>query len=189
MLIALLLQTRHSIACSQRMSGSVSLQAQFLHVISNGGIFMIAQHGLMRRLSCKDALLAAAPVPEVAIPDNIRHRQATQTIATAPEPNAWLVRTEWPAQMAVLQHGVKHPDHQSLVPRNTTAEELQPCFADPMKGSVMSLADCQAKYPHMQLVSQWCCHLRTRLQAVVFVPNNIVLPVQHQLLCVFTGMF
>jgi len=120
----------------------------------------IAKHGLMRSLSCKGVLLAAAPVPELAIPDNIRHRQATQTIATAPEPNAWLVRTEWPAQMAALQHGAKHPEQQTPVPRDmhaTNAEELQPCFADPVKGSVMSLADCQAKYPHMQLVSQWCC--------------------------------
>lgn len=114
----------------------------------------------MTSLSCKGALLAAAPVPEVAIPDNIRHRQATQTFATAPEPNAWLVRTEWPAQMAALQPGAKHPEHQTLVPRDvnlTNAQELQPCFADPVKGSVMSLADCQAKYPHMQLVSQGCC--------------------------------
>jgi hypothetical protein len=114
----------------------------------------------MPSLSCEGALLAAAPVPEVAIPDNIRHRQATQTIATAPEPNAWLVRTEWPAQMAALQHGAKHLEHQILVPTDFTssdAEELQPCFADPVKGSVMSLADCQAKYPHMQLVSQRCC--------------------------------
>ncbi len=119
----------------------------------------IAKHGLMRSLSCKGALLPAAPVTEVAIPDNIRHRQATQTIATAPEPNAWLVRTEWPAQMAVLQHGAKHLEHQIPEPRDTTstdAEKLQPWFADPVKGSVMSLADCQAKYPHMQLVSQWC---------------------------------
>ena len=121
---------------------------------------MVAQHGLKTSLFCKGAMLAAAPVPEVAIPDNIRHRQATQTIATAPEPNAWLVRTEWPAQMAALQHGVKHLEHHTPVPRTTTStnvKELQPCFADPVKGSVMSLADCQATYPHMQLVSQWCC--------------------------------
>lgn len=126
----------------------------------NGSVSRVAKHGLMRSLSCKGALLPAAPVPEVAIPDNIRHRQATQTIATAPEPNAWLVRTEWPAQMAALQPGAKHVEHQTPVPRDvasTHAEKLQPCFADPVKGSVMSLADCQAKYPHMQLVSQWCC--------------------------------
>ncbi len=62
--------------------------------------------------------------------------------------------------MAALQHGAKHLEHQFPVPRDFTsndAEELQPCFADPVKGSVMSLADCQAKYPHMQLVSQRCC--------------------------------
>ncbi len=101
-------------------------------------------------------------MPEVAIPDNVRHRQATQTIATAPEPNAWLVRTEWSAQMAPLQQGAKHLEQQAPVPmvpdnNSTNAEELQPCFADPVKGSVMSLADCQAKYPHMQLVSQRSC--------------------------------
>ncbi len=118
---------------------------------------MVAQHGL-----------TVGPVGpakahcllQVAIPDNIRHRQATQTIATAPEPNAWLVRTEWPAQVAALQHGAKNLEHQFPVPRNITstdAEKLQPCFADPVKGLVMSLADCQAKYPHMQLVSQRCC--------------------------------
>ncbi|DBB12185.1 hypothetical protein WJX82_000627 [Trebouxia sp. C0006] len=116
--------------------------------------------GVARELGIPVSLLPIleAPVPELAIPENIRHRQATQTIATAPEPNAWLVRTEWPAQMAALQHGAKHPEQQTPVPRDmhaTNAEELQPCFADPVKGSVMSLADCQAKYPHMQLAAQW----------------------------------
>ena len=90
------------------------------------------------------------------MPENIRRRQATQTIATAPEPNAWLVRTEWPAHLAAQQHRHNEQGRARPVPKSSTAAEaagdLQPWFADPVKGSVMSLADCQAKYPHMDLV-------------------------------------
>ncbi|DBA94414.1 TPA: hypothetical protein ACH3X1_002013 [Trebouxia sp. C0004] len=60
--------------------------------------------------------------------------------------------------MATLQHGAKHLEHQIPVPRDivsTDTEKSQPCFADPVKGSVMSLADCEAKYPHMQLAAPW----------------------------------
>lgn len=89
----------------------------------------------------------AVPVPEVAIPDNIRRRQATQTIATAPEPSAWLLRTEWPAQLAA------DGQQQRSAPLPHESSSIQPCFVDPMKGSVMSQADCQERYPHMKMVS------------------------------------
>ena len=90
-------------------------------------------------------------MPEVAIPENIRRRQATQTIATAPEPNGWLVRTEWPAYWAAQNGQTVQPAHRTLSV-HTSVNEMQPCFVDPVKGLVMTLAECQQKYPHMQLV-------------------------------------
>lgn len=91
--------------------------------------------------------VSAAPVPEVAIPANIRRRQATQTIATAPEPAAWLLRTEWPAQFAIdacQDPALQLPDANS---------SLQPCFVNPLKASVMSQEECQKQNPHMRMVS------------------------------------
>ena len=118
---------------------------------------------------------SAALHPEVAMPEHIRRRQATQTIATAPEPCAWLVRTEWPAQLAAQQHQAQAQapskaqgqGHDALAQAGEHADadnaavQGQPWFADPLKGRLMSLADCQKQYPHMQLVRQsmFCSNL------------------------------
>ncbi len=89
--------------------------------------------------------MSAAPVPEVAA--NIKRRQATQTIATAPEPSAWLLRTEWPAQLAA--DACQDPTIQLSHADRT----LQPCFVNPLKASVMSQEECQKQHPHMRMVS------------------------------------
>ena len=83
------------------------------------------------------------------MPDNIKRRQATQTIATAPEPSAWLLRTEWPAQLAADAHQdcTVHPHG------GDSTLQSPPWFVNPMKATVMSQEDCQTLYPHMKLVS------------------------------------
>lgn len=94
----------------------------------------------------------AAPAPQVEVPEAIRRRQATQTIATAPEPINWLVRTEWSAQLSstTLQQPSRNLDPQDS--SNQAQLQDQAWFADPRKGSVMSAADVQQSLPHLQMV-------------------------------------
>lgn len=93
--------------------------------------------------------LSTVPVPEVAVPDNIRRRQATQTIATAPEPSAWLLRTEWPAQLAACSHQDGNVQFQGAY----SSLQSPTLFVNPMKATVMVQEECQKQYPHMKMVS------------------------------------
>lgn len=100
----------------------------------------------------------AAPAPQVEVPDAIRRRQATQTIATAPEPINWLVRTEWSAQLSSTT--LQQPS-SNLAPQDSSNQaqlQDQAWFADPRKGIVMSAAGVQQSLPHLQLVRHSCLH-------------------------------
>lgn len=114
-----------------------SFQIHFLSVSSMPSVQDVEQ----------PACVSAAPVPEVVTPANIKRRQATQTKATAPEPAAWLLRTEWPAQLAA--DACQDPTLQ--LPGADSS--LPPCFVNPLKASVMSQEECQKQNPHMRMVS------------------------------------
>ena len=95
----------------------------------------------------------AAPVPQVEVPEAIRRRQATQTIATAPEPVGWLVRTEWSAQLRTIPRDHLSVGSESQVSSSVQQGQQQAWFADPRKGTVMSFAETQQQFPHLQMVS------------------------------------
>lgn len=102
--------------------------------------------------------VVAAPVAQVEVPETIRKRQAMQTIAGAPEPVNWVVRTEWPAQVQHnrMQQAALHAT-QAPLPESGALQQLeqqQCCFADPRRGTVMSYAECQQAFPHLQMVRE-----------------------------------
>lgn len=100
------------------------------------------------------AFAAAAPVPQVEVPEAIRRRQGTQTIATAPEPVNWLVRTEWPAQLSSAEQQGSSTDVAGQDSSRLSPKQQQAWFADPRRGIVMSLAETQQQFPHLQMVGQ-----------------------------------
>ncbi|KAL3151872.1 hypothetical protein ABBQ38_012834 [Trebouxia sp. C0009 RCD-2024] len=123
-------------------------------VYTNKGISLtlaVTFLGIARHLGIPMSMvpIPEAPVPEVVTPANIKRRQATQTKATAPEPAAWLLRTEWPAQLAA--DACQDPTLQ--LPGADSS--LPPCFVNPLKASVMSQEECQKQNPHMRMDVPW----------------------------------
>ena len=76
-----------------------------------------------------------------------------QTIATAPEPVNWLVRTEWPAQLSHMHQQHLSNNQNAQDSNRVDSGQQHAWFADPRKGTVMSYAETQQLFPHLQMVS------------------------------------